>query len=112
MIEHLNDEALRKLPDDAPVVMLNLMRFREKSLDGNGSGWDAYLRYSRLTITLIKAQGGTIIWAGDAEAKINAELIAAQGKKVDTGGYYLPDPAKASAAMRPSATLNAAIAAL
>ena len=68
MIEHLNDEALRKLPDDAPVVMLNLMRFREKSLDGNGSGWDAYLRYSRLTITQIKARGGTIIWAGDAEA--------------------------------------------
>ena len=46
------------------------------------------------------------------EAKINAELIAAQGKPVDTGGYYLPDPAKASAAMRPSATLNAALAAL
>ena len=46
------------------------------------------------------------------EAKINAELIAAQGKKVDVGGYYLPDPAKASAAMRPSATLNAAIAAV
>jgi isocitrate dehydrogenase len=46
------------------------------------------------------------------EAKINAELIAAQGKPVDTGGYYLPDPAKTSAAMRPSATLNAALAAL
>jgi isocitrate dehydrogenase len=46
------------------------------------------------------------------EGKINAELIAAQGKPVDTGGYYLPDPAKTSAAMRPSATLNAAIAAL
>ena len=46
------------------------------------------------------------------EAKINAELIAAQGKPVDIGGYYLPDPAKASAAMRPSATLNAALAAL
>ena len=46
------------------------------------------------------------------EAKINGELIAAQGKPVDIGGYYLPDPAKASAAMRPSATLNAAIAAL
>ena len=46
------------------------------------------------------------------EAKINAELIGAQGKPVDTGGYYLPDPAKTSAAMRPSATLNAAIAAL
>jgi isocitrate dehydrogenase len=46
------------------------------------------------------------------EARINAELIAAQGKSVDTGGYYLPDPAKTSAAMRPSATLNAALAAL
>jgi isocitrate dehydrogenase len=46
------------------------------------------------------------------EAKINAELIAAQGKPVDTGGYYLPDPAKVSAAMRPSATLNAALEAL
>ncbi len=46
------------------------------------------------------------------EAKINGELIGAQGKPVDIGGYYVPDAAKASAAMRPSATLNAAIAAL
>jgi isocitrate dehydrogenase len=46
------------------------------------------------------------------ETKINAELIAAQGKPVDIGGYYRPEPAKASAAMRPSPTLNAALAAL
>jgi isocitrate dehydrogenase len=46
------------------------------------------------------------------EAKINAELIGAQGRPVKTGGYYLPDPAKTSAAMRPSATLNADLAAL
>jgi isocitrate dehydrogenase len=39
-------------------------------------------------------------------------LIGAQGKPVDVGGYYLPDDVKASAAMRPSATLNAALAAL
>jgi isocitrate dehydrogenase len=49
---------------------------------------------------------------GKDEAKINGELTAAQGKPVDIGGYYLPDTAKASAAMRPSATLNAALAAL
>ncbi len=67
MIGELNDEAVAALPDDKPVTMLNLMRFRERSLDGDGSGWDAYLRYSRLTIKLIKAQGGTIIWTGDAE---------------------------------------------
>jgi isocitrate dehydrogenase len=46
------------------------------------------------------------------EAKINGELIGAQGKPVDIGGYYLPDSAKTSAAMRPSATQNAALAAL
>jgi isocitrate dehydrogenase len=46
------------------------------------------------------------------EAKIDAELIAAQGKPVDTGGYYRPDQAKTSAAMRPSATLNKALASL
>ncbi len=46
------------------------------------------------------------------EAKINAELLAVQGKPVDTGGYYLPDEKKTSAAMRPSATLNAALATL
>ena len=46
------------------------------------------------------------------EAKINAELIAAQGKPVDMGGYYHPDFAKTSKAMRPSATFNAALAAI
>ena len=68
MIAQLNEPALTALPDETPVTMLNLMRFRARSLDGNGSGWDAYLRYSKLTIRLIKAQGGTIIWTGDAEA--------------------------------------------
>ena len=46
---------------------------------------------------------------GDNEAKINAELIAAQGQPVDMGGYYHPDFQKTSEAMRPSATLNAII---
>jgi hypothetical protein len=67
-VDHLNIEALSALPDDAPVVMLNLMRFRGHSLDGKGSGWDAYLRYSALAIKLIKARGGTITWTGTAEA--------------------------------------------
>jgi len=67
-VEHLNIEALSTLADDAPVTMLNLMRFRERSLDGNGSGWDAYLRYRALAIRTIKAVGGTIVWTGQAEA--------------------------------------------
>ncbi|MDP1830700.1 MAG: NADP-dependent isocitrate dehydrogenase [Geothrix sp.] len=46
---------------------------------------------------------------GENEAKINGELIAAQGRPVDMGGYYHPDVQKTSKAMRPSATLNAII---
>jgi isocitrate dehydrogenase len=46
------------------------------------------------------------------EVRINEELIGAQGKPVDMGGYYRPDPAKTEAAMRPSQTLNAIIDAM
>lgn len=45
------------------------------------------------------------------EEKIAAELIAVQGSPADIGGYYYPDAEKTSAVMRPSATLNEALAA-
>ncbi len=48
----------------------------------------------------------------DNEAKIIGELNGAQGKPVDIGGYYRPDPCKLAAAMRPSPTFNAALASL
>jgi isocitrate dehydrogenase len=48
----------------------------------------------------------------EAEGKIVEELIAVQGKPVDIGGYYRPDAAKVDQAMRPSATLNQALASL
>jgi isocitrate dehydrogenase len=46
------------------------------------------------------------------EAKINEELIGAQGKPQDIGGYFNPNPAMTEKAMRPSATLNAIINAI
>jgi uncharacterized protein (DUF1330 family) len=67
-VDLLNIEGLAALDPQAPVVMVNLMRFREWSLDGNGSGWDAYLRYSALTVPMIKARGGTLLWTGNARA--------------------------------------------
>ena len=48
----------------------------------------------------------------DNEAKIIEELLAVEGKAQDIGGYFKPDDAKAEAAMRPSATLNAIIDAI
>ncbi|SDE38951.1 NADP-dependent isocitrate dehydrogenase [Pedobacter soli] len=46
------------------------------------------------------------------EAKINEELIGSQGKPQNIGGYYNPNDELASKAMRPSGTLNAALASL
>ena len=48
----------------------------------------------------------------DNEAKITAELLGAQGKPVDMGGYYHPDTEKTAKAMRPSLTLNAIVDAI
>ncbi|HZX30794.1 MAG TPA: NADP-dependent isocitrate dehydrogenase, partial [Rhodocyclaceae bacterium] len=45
----------------------------------------------------------------DSEAQIVAEMKTVQGKPADIGGYYLADPEKTKAIMRPSATLNAAL---
>lgn len=53
------------------------------------------------------AEAARLMEAG--EEKINAELIDAQGKPADPGGYYRPDPAKAEKVMRPSRTLNGII---
>lgn len=47
-----------------------------------------------------------------AEDVIVKELVAAQGKPVDVGGYYQPDDAKATLALRPSKTLNDILALL
>ena len=48
----------------------------------------------------------------DAEAKIVEELVAVQGKPVEIGGYYRPNAQLVEQALRPSATLNHALAAL
>jgi isocitrate dehydrogenase len=48
----------------------------------------------------------------ESAAVIAQEMLDVQGSSVDLGGYYSPDDAKATAAMRPSSTLNAVIDAL
>ncbi len=73
----LNSELLRSLPDEGPVVMVNLVRFRKESLDGNGSGWDAYLRYGLADIPLRKKVGGIILWTGHVETAALGEQSAA-----------------------------------
>ena len=67
-VDLLNIEGLRELEHQGPIVMVNLMRFHDRSLDGNGSGWEAYRRYSAHTVKLLKPRGASILWAGDVRA--------------------------------------------
>ena len=69
----LNETFVRSLPDQGPVVMINLVRFKAAAASGGGSGWDAYLRYSQAVSPLIKAVGGTVLWAGDVEGAAYGE---------------------------------------
>ncbi|MEU5613053.1 NADP-dependent isocitrate dehydrogenase [Streptomyces sparsogenes] len=61
---------------------------------------------------LAKAFGPLAEKLAAQEQTIVDELIAVQGEPADIGGYYQPDPAKAAAVMRPSATFNEALATL
>jgi len=57
--KEVNEELIANLPDAGPVVMVNLLQLRDRA---------AYKRYSEITMPLIKARGGTVLWAGDGEA--------------------------------------------
>ncbi|MEY9963524.1 isocitrate dehydrogenase [Streptacidiphilus sp. MAP12-16] len=61
---------------------------------------------------LAEAFAGLAKTLAEQERTIVDELLAVQGSPVDIGGYYQPDPAKAAAVMRPSKTLNEALATL
>ncbi|MFI9626072.1 NADP-dependent isocitrate dehydrogenase [Streptomyces sp. NPDC052042] len=61
---------------------------------------------------LAQAFAGLAKTLSEQEQTIVDELIAVQGSPAEIGGYYQPDPAKASAVMRPSATFTQAIASL
>lgn len=79
------DDFAASAPDDAPIVMLNLLRFRERAeyqdglAAGNLSGKQAYGRYSRAVIPLVWEVGGQPLWMG----KGRATLIAPVGESWD-----------------------------
>ena len=70
-------------PGDEPVVMLNLLRFREQAEAGHGvdglSGKEAYREYGRKFDALHPRIGGTPIWMG----KPHAVLIGEEGESWD-----------------------------
>jgi isocitrate dehydrogenase len=88
------------------------------SIDNRGSHfflakyWADELAAQTGDAELAASFAGLAATLGESEEVIVGELIAPQGTAVDIGGYYRPDAAKTEAVMRPSATLNAALATL
>lgn len=58
----------RGLPDEGPIQMLNLVRFRDKAAYPDGreaTGAEAYAAYGRESGPIFRGLGGGIIWSGD-----------------------------------------------
>ena len=65
-------DALRESTDEGPVTMLNLVKYRDQSSDGDGTGREAYTRYTSLAQRLVESRGGKLLWAGVmGEAALN-----------------------------------------
>ena len=83
-----------------------------KELDNRGSSFWLSVYWAQALATQdqdaeLKARFAPVAkQLSDNATKIDQELIDCQGTAVDVGGYFRPDPAKAAAAMRPSATYN------
>jgi uncharacterized protein (DUF1330 family) len=85
LLKRILGDLSEKLPEGKPVVMINLLRFRDVALYPAGSGQEqitgrqAYERYSRLTLPHLLKVGGRLIWQADARAS----LIAPRGEDWD-----------------------------
>jgi uncharacterized protein (DUF1330 family) len=84
----LNPERVQELldgADDAPIVMINLLRYRSRAVYPEGSaaepctGREAYGRYGAAVIQLISASGGRVLWMGSVQATV----IAPDGEQWD-----------------------------
>jgi uncharacterized protein (DUF1330 family) len=77
--------ALAALPDDGPVVMINLLRYRDAAAypDGFGalpcSGREAYGRYGQVALRRVAGVGGRVLWMG----AVSATVIAPEGERWD-----------------------------
>jgi uncharacterized protein (DUF1330 family) len=60
-------KALLAAPDEGPVVMLNLLKFKDRASDGAGTGNEAYRTYGDAAIRMIEQRGGKVLWVGKAE---------------------------------------------
>jgi uncharacterized protein (DUF1330 family) len=54
-------------PDDEPVVMLNLLKFKDTADDGASSGASEYAKYGDSVVQMVENRGGKVLWMGRAD---------------------------------------------
>jgi uncharacterized protein (DUF1330 family) len=59
--------ALMTAPDEGPVVMLNLLKFKSTATSGDATGGQEYRRYGDAAVEMIEARGGKVLWTGRAD---------------------------------------------
>ena len=71
--------ALLAGPDDRPVVMLNLLKFKPRADASAGAmtGQEAYERYARALREVVESQGGRFLWAGQVDSLVIGDSGAA-----------------------------------
>jgi len=70
-------QALLSEPDDRPVVMLNLLRFKPRADGDTESGQAAYERYASAMREVVEGEGGRFLWAGTVDSLVIGDADAA-----------------------------------
>jgi uncharacterized protein (DUF1330 family) len=58
---------LMNAPDEGPVVMLNLLKFKEAADDAQATGASEYAKYGDAAVQMVEARGGKVLWMGRAD---------------------------------------------
>ena len=61
---------IKNYPKDTPVAMMNILKFKEKSGNGDETGRQAYKRYSKNMTGLLAKYGGKVLWSGNVQKTI------------------------------------------
>ena len=65
--------ALMTFPADTPVVMVNILKYKARTGQGEETGADAYARYMRNVAPVLAAAGGKLIWKGAVHTTVIGE---------------------------------------
>ncbi|MDW3652194.1 MAG: DUF1330 domain-containing protein [Bacteroidia bacterium] len=63
-------KAMKDYPQDEPVTMINILKFKAKTGRGEETGQEAYKVYSKNVASLVKKAGAEVVWAGEVKGTI------------------------------------------